>query len=155
MDKPFQRKGATSNSAVGREFQTKVKKYFTRQGYNLEDEHQIPISITGNRKKKHSFDLVDTGKKILIECKSSKWTEGNKKPSAKMSQWNEAMYYFYMAPKTYTKILCVSREYSAKYKETLAEYYIRTYSYLIPKDVQIWEYNESTHKAAPVTFTEK
>lgn len=34
-------------------------------------------------------------------------------------------------------------DFGSKRKETLGEYYIRIYSHLIPKDVEVWEYNES------------
>jgi len=59
-----------------------------------------------------------------------------------MTVWNEAMYYFHLAPENYQKILFVLRHYSPKKKETLAEYYIRTYAHLIPNSVEIWEYDE-------------
>jgi hypothetical protein len=52
------------------------------------------------------------------------------------------MYYFTVAPKGYRKILFVLRDYSEERGETLAEYYIRRYSHLIPNDVEICEYDE-------------
>jgi len=64
-----------------------------------------------------------------------------------MTVWNEAMYYFLLAPRNYRKILFVLRDYSDKKEESLAAYYWRTYSHLIPQGVEIWEYNESTRKA--------
>jgi hypothetical protein len=33
-------------------------------------------------------------------------------------------------------------DYSEKRKETLAQYYLRTYKHLVPKDVEFWEYKE-------------
>lgn len=36
----------------------------------------------------------------------------------------------------------VLRSYNQKRNESLAEYYIKTYSHLIPEDVEIWECNE-------------
>ncbi len=59
-----------------------------------------------------------------------------------MTVWNEAMYYFQLAPKDFQKILFVLRHYNPKKKETLVEYYIRTYAHLIPNGVEIWEYDE-------------
>jgi len=52
------------------------------------------------------------------------------------------MYYFYVAPDGYRKILFVLKDYSEKRHETLAEYYIRTKNHLIPKGVEIWEFDE-------------
>lgn len=104
-------------------------------------------------KKDHAFDLGCEKEKILVECKSHKWTAPNDNvPSAKLTVWNEAMYYFIATPKGYRKIMFVLRDYSEKRKETLAEYYIRTYRHLIPKDVEFWEYNESTMSAVQLVF---
>ncbi len=47
------------------------------------------------------------------------------------------------APKGYRKILFVLKDYSVRRRETLAEYYIRTKSHLIPTDVEIWEFDEN------------
>ncbi len=64
-----------------------------------------------------------------------------------MTVWNEAMYYFALAPGNYQKILFVLRDYNPKKKETLAEYYLRTYDHLVPNGVEIWEYDETTGEA--------
>ncbi|MDD3424468.1 MAG: hypothetical protein PHX32_08025, partial [Sphaerochaeta sp.] len=61
----------------------------------------------------------------------------------KMTVWNEAMYYFLLAPIEYRKILFVLKDYSPKRKETLAEYFVRTNKHLIPKGVEIIEYDEA------------
>lgn len=49
-----------------------------------------------------------------------------------MTVWNEAMYYFLLAPIEYRKILFVLKDYSPKRKGTLAEYFVRTNKHLIP-----------------------
>jgi hypothetical protein len=54
------------------------------------------------------------------------------------------MFYFYISPLDYKKLLVVLRSYSIKRKQSLAEYYIRLNSHLIPSDVEIWEYNTET-----------
>lgn len=145
MDKPFQRKGSSSNAAVGKDFERKAQAFFATQGMNLHSKVSMPIGINGT--KIHSFDLGSPERKILVECKSLKWREGGGVPSAKITIWNEAMYFFYAAPTGYRKILFVLRDYSQKKQETLAEYCIRTYIHLIPKDVEIWEFDESQKKA--------
>jgi hypothetical protein len=81
---------------------------------------------------------------VLVECKFHEWTITGNSPSAKMSTWNEAMLYFMLVPKDYTNILFVKSSSHNKKKETLAEYYCRTYSHFIPENVEIWEYNMET-----------
>ena len=86
--------------------------------------------------------------KILVECKSHTWTKTDNMPSAKMKDWNEAMYLFHAAPDKYRKLFVVLRDFSQKRQETLAEYYIRTNGHLIPEDVEIWEFDEEKNTAA-------
>lgn len=145
MNKPFQRKGATSNTQVGRDFEELAQVFFEQAGLPLQRNIKIDIGING--KKPHAFDLGNPTKRVLVECKSHTWTEGSNVPSAKMTAWNQAMYFFYATPSTYRKIFFVLRDFSATRKETLADYYIRTYTHLIPTDVEIWEYNQDTGKA--------
>ncbi len=83
--------------------------------------------------------------KILIECKSHKWTEKGNVPSAKIATWDQVMFYFFVAPKDFRKIFCVLRDCNFK-NETLAQYYIRTNNHLIPPDVEIWEFDDKTQK---------
>jgi len=141
MNRPFQRKGAKSNSHVGNEFEKAVMEFFRAEGLILQKDLSIDIGI--NEKRSHNFDLGNLAMKILVECKSHKWTEGGNVPSAKMTTWDQAMYFFHIAPKRYRKILFVLRDYSEKRRETLAEYYIRTKSHLIPDGVELWEFDEN------------
>lgn len=62
-------------------------------------------------------------------------------PSAKITVWNEAMYFFHLAPDRYRKILFVLEAKHVRQRETLASCYARNYGHLIPKDVEIVEYN--------------
>ena len=145
MNKPFQRKGAKSNTHVGKEFEKTAKSFFSTQGLLLQKDISINIGING--KKPHNFDLGNLNEKILVECKSHTWTESGNVPSAKMTTWDQAMYLFYAAPTGYRKIFFVLKDYSLKRQETLAEYYIRTTSHLIPNDVEIWEFDEKVKMA--------
>jgi hypothetical protein len=140
MNKPFQRKGSTSNTQVGRDFEAKAQAFFAQQGLALQRDVTIDIGING--KKPHAFDLGDPKKRVVVECKSHTWTEGGNVPSAKMTAWNQAMYFFYAAPADYRKVFFVLRDFSKKRNETLADYFIRTNPHLIPTDVEIWEYDE-------------
>jgi len=143
MTKPFQRIGSVSNAQAGRDFEVAAQTFFQSQGLLLGMNIKVPVGI-GVLKKDHAFDLGCEEKKTLVECKSHKWTSGGNVPSAKLTVWNEAMYYFLVAPEGYRKIMFVLRDFSIKRQETLAEYYLRTYKHLVPSDVEFWEYDEKT-----------
>lgn len=134
-----QRKDAVSNTAAGKEFETSIKKFWLNQGIELSDSYSVLLGVS-TKKKNHRFDFGCSNPKILVECKSHRWTEGNNTPSAKMTVWNEAMYYFSLCSNEYRKLFCVLRDYSEKRKMTLAEYYINTYEHLIPQKVEFWEF---------------
>jgi hypothetical protein len=150
MSKPYQRKGATSNKKVGDEFRDKVRCYLRRRGLALSTEFTLKIGIDGL--KEHKFDLGSRKKRVIVECKSHRWTEGGHAPSAKMRGWNEAMYLFFVAPRSYRKILFVLRDYNQgrKVNESLGQYYIRTYYHLIPPDVEIHEFDEQKLSAEKI-----
>lgn len=145
MDKPFQRKGAKNNAEVGRIFESHVRRFFATTGLRLESNVLVDIGVNG--KKGHRFDLGCSEPKVLIECKSHTWTEGGNVPSAKITTWDQAMYFFLAAPMGYRKIFVVARNYCGKRNQTLAEYYLRTNSHLIPHDVELWEYDEGEESA--------
>jgi len=147
----FQRIGAVSNTRVGSDFEAIARSILFSAGIVVEPRFSIPIGI-GPFKKGHAFDLGASIPKILVECKSHRWTTGGNMPSAKMTVWNEAMYYFALAPEDYRKILFVLRDYSASRGETLAQYYVRRHRHLIPADVEIWEYDELSKKAEPLAI---
>ena len=150
-EQPFQRVGSISNAHVGRNFESAALSFFAAQGFTLQLNLPVVVGVDG-KGKLHSFDLGCEKQKILVECKSHRWTTGDNVPSAKMTVWNEAMYYFLAAPAGYRKIMFVLRDYSAKRKESLAEYYIRTYWHLIPSDVEIWEFDEGSLSASRLSF---
>ena len=72
--------------------------------------------------KMYAFDLGYKQEKILVECKSHRWTNGSNIPSAKIAVQNEAMFYFYLAPVERKKVIFVLRDYYKKRKLTLAQY---------------------------------
>lgn len=137
----FQRVGSTSNTQVGRDFEVAAKEYFKQHGISLRNNYVVPIGID-RVKKNHQFDLGCAEPPLLVECKSHRWTSGDNTPSAKMTVWNEAMYYFHLAPPGFRKVLFVLRDFSAKRQLSLAEYYVKNHSHLIPEDVEILEYDE-------------
>jgi len=141
-----QRKGGKSNTHVGRDFEEKIKTYFQKQCVSLTPNLSISIGIN-QKKKPHKFDLGNANKKIIVECKSHTWTESGNVPSAKITTWDQAMYYFHVCPPGYRKIFIVLKDYCPKRRETLCEYYLRTKEHLISEDVEIWEFDQSTMAA--------
>lgn len=66
-------------------------------------------------------------------------------PSAKLTTWDQAMYYFHLAPEDYRKIFVVKKDVStSRNNETLCTYYLRTHFNLIPEDIEFWEADEKT-----------
>jgi hypothetical protein len=82
---------------------------------------------------------------ILVECKAHTWTAGGNTPSAKLSGWNEAMYYFLAAPPKYRKVLFVLK--SLSNNMSLGEHYIRRFEHLIPEGEAIWEFDPNIENA--------
>jgi hypothetical protein len=72
-------------------------------------------------------------------------------PSAKITVWNEAMYYFHLAPSKYTKILFVLKAHHPRQGQSLAAFYVRTSGHLIPPDVSILEYDVLSKSVRSVT----
>jgi hypothetical protein len=97
----FQRKGAISNTHVGREFQEAAQLFFKQTGVLLHPE--FAAFVGGKMKKPHKFDLGSDDPPILVECKSYTWTSGGNSPSAKIRSLNEAMLLFSVAPRPVSK----------------------------------------------------
>jgi hypothetical protein len=136
----FQRIGSISNSQVGKDFEELALKYFANQNIHLKIGFSLPVGVD-TFTKAHTFDLGCRDNKIIVECKSHKWTEGGNVPSAKITVWNEAMYYFLLAPRDYRKIFFILKDLNVKRGLTLGDYYVRTYKHLIPSDVEIIEFD--------------
>ncbi len=109
----FQREGAVSNAHEGKKFEITAKSFFYEQGIELEENFGLELGL-GDIKKTHAFDLGNPKEKIIIECKSHRWTKGNNIPSAKLTVWTEAMYFFSLTPNGYRKIFFVLRDFSQK-----------------------------------------
>lgn len=142
MNRPHQRIGAISNAHVGAAFEKVALEYFAKKGIVLSHNFSLPIGL--KEKKEHCFDFGAANLKILVACKSHRWTEGAKVPSAKMTVWNEAMFYFQLAPQNFRKILFVLHDKRKGSGESLLSYYRRTYPHLIPEDVEFFEFDESS-----------
>jgi hypothetical protein len=101
----------------------------------------------GRSKKLHKFDLGSASPSLIVECKSHTWTEGGNVPSAKITVWNESMYYFHISPREYRKAFFVSKDYSVRREETLAGYYLRNVEHLMPDDIEFWEFDAGAKAA--------
>ncbi|MDV2684403.1 hypothetical protein RYX56_08470 [Alkalihalophilus lindianensis] len=144
----FQRENSISNAHVGRDFEEVALDYFKGNNILLDRGVCLPVGVS-KLKKNRNFDLgciSSDSKKMIVECKSHKWTSSGKVPSAKMTVWNEAMYYFFLASQGYRKVFFILKDYNEKRGETLGEYYIRTYKHLIPEDVEIMEYDSQLNE---------
>ena len=139
----FQRKGAISYTHVEREFEEQAREVLAEHGLNLDPNHKVAVGIALQRKE-HAFDLGSEHPKVIVEYKAQTWTEGDRIPSAKMKNWAEAMFYFYMAPTTYRKIFFVERSERKTTGESLLSYFIRTHFHMIPSGVEFWELDSAT-----------
>jgi hypothetical protein len=138
----FQRIGSISNAHVGRDFEEVACGYFLRiEGLTLQKNFPVEIGASVTKKIRR-FDLGSEHPSTLVECKSHRWTETGNMPSAKVTVWNESMFFFHIAPTHYRKVLFVLRDVHARKPESLAEYYVRNCSHLIPSGVCIIEFDE-------------
>jgi hypothetical protein len=140
----FQRVGSVSNAHAGNDFEAMARAFFAQQGISLVKDFGVLVGV-GESKKMHCFDLGSESPPVLVECKSHTWTQGGNMPSAKMTVWNEAMYYFHVAPASYRKILFVLKH--SRRDVSLAAYYLKTHGHLVPDGAEIWEYDTSSSTA--------
>ena len=146
MTDNFQRIGAVSNAQVGRNFEDAAASALAKEGIKVARGYTLAVGV-GEVKKGHKFDLGSDDPAVIVECKSHRWTSGGNTPSAKITVWNEAMYYFSCAPRQFRKIFFVLRDVRENKSESLAEYYIKTHRHLIPAGVEIWEFDDNTRVA--------
>ena len=148
MQKPHQRKNSSSNTHVGIDFENLAYNYFRKQFPSL--ERPFLIAIGHIEKKEHKFDMGCSEQKVIIECKSHTWTEGNNVPSAKLTTWDQAMLFFFLAPRGYRKIFAVKHDLNPRTRESLCAYYLRTHPHVIPDEVEFWEVDEGTKKFSKI-----
>jgi hypothetical protein len=129
------------NAATGARFEREVASFLQAQGVPVVSNYTVQIGIDKDLQKARKFDLGCGEPPTIVECKAHTWTIGANAPSAKMSVWNEAMYYFHLAPSDYRKMLFVLQSFHSRTGESLLLYYVRSYSHLIPRDVEIWEFD--------------
>ncbi|MCR4890113.1 MAG: hypothetical protein K5979_13190 [Ruminococcus sp.] len=134
----------SENTPNGKKFQEAVCEWFaSKHEYKGIFEMEVGLPI-GSPKKDHFFDIVNKEAKIVIECKRYTWTETGNVPSAKIRSLNEAAFFLTsMEPSlkdSYTKYIVMFKANHPKKKESLAEYYFKTYHHLLG-DIILAEYD--------------
>ena len=146
-----QRNGLSSNSLAGKALENFAFVYFMKnEGIVLEKNFELKLGI--ELKKNHRFDYGSKSEKIIIECKSHTWTNSKNVPNAKISVWNEAMFYFKLTPKGYKKCFFVLRDFCQKRCKTLLQYYIENYYHFISKDIVFYEYSLENERCKIYNF---
>ncbi|MFA5778782.1 MAG: hypothetical protein WC947_01435 [Elusimicrobiota bacterium] len=120
----------SKNPKKGRDFEKIVRQAVEKRYKTSFKKHSISI---GTPPKAHNFDLVSEDGNIIIECKNYSWTKTGNIPSAKTAFLNEAALYLSYTPSTAKKIIILRKDTHRKRKESLAEYYVRTYYHLLDK----------------------
>lgn len=138
----FQRVGVSSNAQVGVDFEQLATVSLRAAGLRVQPRFSVPVGV-GELKKEHVFDFGCADPPVLVECKCHRWTTGGNAPSTKLTVWNEAMYYFAVAPSGFRCILLVLRDFSTSRNQSLAEHYLSRYRHLVPNCVEVWELDEA------------
>jgi hypothetical protein len=145
-----QRKNSPSNTAVGNAFEDLTLCHFRHTIPSLSRPFWLPIGHI--EQKKHKFDMGSHEPKVIIECKSHTWTEGGNVPSAKLTTWDQAMLYFFLAPRSFRKLFVVKHDANPSTGESLLRYYLRTHSHVIPDEVEFWELDEEHDQFCRIVF---
>ena len=129
-----------SNKERGEAFEKRVQDYFAQKGIPLARHPKVKIGFSQGSCKEHEFDLGNEN--ILVECKTSTWTESGNVPSAKITEWDAAMYYFVLAHEAGNKhqgYFAVSRDFSESRNMTLLDYYLLHNAACVPPYVTLIE----------------
>jgi hypothetical protein len=111
-----------------------------KEKFNTYFEQEVAIPI-GRPQKEHKFDLANSDRSIVAECKCYTWTDSGNVPSAKLMGLDEAVFYFSFLPAGTQKILCMQKAVFRGKSETLAEYYVRVHGHLLG-DVSVYEVSD-------------
>ncbi len=119
----------SQNPARGAEFERQAQDILSEHfGVMLQRGCAIPI---GDPAKEHRFDLASNDGKYVGECKNISWTQAGNIPSAKMTSVNQAVFYLTFVSDAKYRFVVMRRDTHPRHQETLAEYYYRTYQYLL------------------------
>jgi len=118
----------SENPKIGRDFEERVSQTLEKKYKTRFKRRAINIGVPP---KAHNFDLVSENGDIIVECKNYAWTETGNIPSAKTAFLNEAVLYLLHISTNAKKIIVLRKANHPKRKESLAEYYVRTYYHLL------------------------
>ncbi len=118
----------SENPKKGKAFEENVKQALEKKYHTSFRTQSIKIGLPP---KSHNFDLVSENGDIIVECKNYAWTETGNIPSAKTAFLNETILYLSHVPSQSKKIIVLRKDTHPKRKESLAEYYVRTYYHLL------------------------
>ncbi len=136
------------NSHIGKRFQEAVCLKLN-DAYNQQFETEIAIAI-GSPQKLHRFDIVNSDQSIVCECKCYTWTNSGNVPSAKLGSINEAAFYLSFLPENTLRIIALLQSKHPNKKETLAEYYFRTYHHLLG-NIKIFEFSPNSNSLISIS----
>ena len=131
------------NPQKGRAFQEQVHKALGKY-YKKEFLLDCPLPI-GKPPKTHKFDLVSIDKEYVVECKNIVWTKGHNRPSAKMAQCNEAVFYLSFLPSNVHKLLVIRHDVHLFRNETLAHSYVNANRHLL-RGVEVLEFDPTSNE---------
>ena len=139
------------NTEIGRRFQERTRVALSDK-FDTEFDKEVEIAV-GDLKygKKHKFDLANSDRSILVECKCYSWTDTGNVPSAKLRTLNEAVLYFKSLSEheDAKKIICMKEARFEGKSKTLAEYYVSLYEHLL-QDIGVYEISEEKEGADAV-----
>jgi hypothetical protein len=133
-----------NNKEKGENFENIARKFLKTKGLNGEtyELKKYTIQIGHKLKKKHTFDLGN--EKILVPCKNYSVAKSGSNRSGEFATLNEEVLRLGAAPTKYKKVLLIAKSdvYRKKSNETIAQYYVNHYGYLIPDGIEIWELDD-------------
>ena len=131
------------NPKRGRDFEEAARQLLSDYfGVELRSNQPIPI---GDPAKIHKFDLGSEDSTVAGECKNYSWTKVGHIPSAKMAFLNEAVLYLSHLPRETTRFIAMRRDTHRRRKESLADYYSRTYRHFL-RQIQLLEIDLQTRQ---------
>lgn len=138
----------STNNDNGRAFE-ELASELLQNYYGKTFDARIPIPI-GAPSKRHKFDCVSSDRTIAVECKCYEWTrDAGNVPSAKISTLNESLLYAHFLPKDTKGVIALKKATHPKRKETLAEYYFRTFRHVLG-DIELLEIDIESKTVRPI-----
>jgi hypothetical protein len=111
-----------SNTEKGRLFQERSRNAL-KAVFGCEFELEVSLPIPP--RKSHTFDLVNSDRTIVGECKAVTWTATGNIPAAKIAHLREAVQYLHDLEGERIRCLIISKSCHQRHKESLGSYFVR------------------------------